>query len=319
MDCCQLALSTMDLTRTHWWYQRALGFLAAGERRQRGGPEFAAVPGLPEVSLEVWCLVGRQSFVQIEMIEFARPCMRARSSTWRRSDIGYSTVGIHVRDFDAAVERIANVGGELMTAPVGARADRRVCLLDPDGTLLELMEADPLGRSGSDAPGRLDRPAIAVVSLTVRDRDRARDFWVEVLGATPLADDAVHAAEHEMLWGLAGAVRRTAVVRAGDVAVELVQYDSPASRGRPAGYLLSDQGILNVALGCVDKAEFDEVFARALAHGFRGHTEPWTVPNLATVVYLTDDQGFSVELLHVEPGALGRMGFVPDIVAAAQS
>ena len=29
MQLCQLALSTVDLTRTHWWYRRALGFAAA--------------------------------------------------------------------------------------------------------------------------------------------------------------------------------------------------------------------------------------------------------------------------------------------------
>ena len=35
------------------------------------------------------------------------------------------------------------------------------------------------------------------------------------------------------------------------------------------------------------------------------------MPDVATVVYLIDDQGFSVELLHIAPGALERMGFVP--------
>jgi catechol 2,3-dioxygenase-like lactoylglutathione lyase family enzyme len=310
MECCQLALSTMDLTRTHWWYQRALGFLAAGERRQRGGPAFAAVPGLPEVSLDVWCLVGRQAFMQIEMIEFARPRMRARPVDWRRSDIGYSTVGIHVVDFDAAVERIANVGGRCLTDPIGPRGARRVCLHDPDDTLLELMEAHPCPEGGVAPADGVGSPAIASVSLSVRDLSRARAFWLDVLGASPLADDAVHGAEHEVMWGLPGAARRTAVVRTGNVAIELVQYERPASRGRPAGYMLSDQGILNVALGCTDKREFDETYACALAHGVRGHTEPWTVPDLATVVYLTDDQGCSVELLHVSPGALGRMGFL---------
>jgi hypothetical protein len=83
--------------------------------------------------------------------------------------------------------------------------------------------------------------------------------------------------------------------------------------------MLSDRGILNVALGCTDRHEFDEVYANALAQGFRGHTDPWTVPNLATVAYLTDDQGFSVELLQVEPAALPRMGFMPEPSPAASA
>jgi catechol 2,3-dioxygenase-like lactoylglutathione lyase family enzyme len=315
MDCCQLALSTMDLTRTHWWYQRALGFVAAGERRQRDGPAFAAVPGLPEVALDVWCLVGRQAFVQIEMIEFTRPRMRARATTWQRSDIGYSSVGIHVPDFDTAVARIDRVGGQFLSEPIGSRGSRRVCLSDPDDTLLELCEDRPNGVRAGDAADRAGLPAITSVSLCVRDIERARRFWIEVLGCVPIASDAVHRPEHETLWGLEGAIRETAAIRAGDVAIELVRYERPPSRGRRAGYMLSDQGILNVALGCTDKTEFDDLYARAVGRGFRGQTEPWTVPDVATVVYLTDSQGFSIELLHVQPSALARMGFVPNAPA----
>lgn len=318
MDCCQLALSTMDLTRAHWWYRRALGFLAAGERRQREGPVYAAVPGLPEVALDVWCLVGSQPFVQVEMIEFARPRMRARALTWQRSDVGYSTVGVHVPDFDEAAARVNRVGGQFLTDPLGARGDRRVCLLDPDDTLLELIEAAPW-RSASRATDRAGLPAIASVSLSVRDLEQSCRFWIDVLGCTALDADAVHRSEHEALWGLGGSRRETAAIRAGEVAIELVQYDRAQSRGRRAGYLLSDQGILNIALGCTNKSEFDDVYARAVARGFRGCTEPWTLPDVATVVYLTDEQGFSVELLHVEPSALARMGFVPDDAEALNS
>src|SRR5688572_13753157 len=178
MQCCQLALSTIDLTRTHWWYQRALGFAAAGERRERGGPAFAAVPGLPECSLDVWCLVGRQPFMQIEMIQFTRPIMRPRRPSWRRSDIGYSTVGIHVPDFDAAVGRVHMLGGDFITEPIGTFGKRRVCLSDPDDTLIELMEDSPAG-SLAASPERQASPAIACVSLTVRNIDRALRFWVD--------------------------------------------------------------------------------------------------------------------------------------------
>jgi hypothetical protein len=93
--------------------------------------------------------------------------------------------------------------------------------------------------------------------------------------------------------------------------VELVEYLQPAVRRRPAGYLISDQGILNIALGCTEKALFDRVYERAVASGFHGITEPWTVPDVATVVYLNGPFGCSVELLHVPTTAFERMGFVP--------
>jgi catechol 2,3-dioxygenase-like lactoylglutathione lyase family enzyme len=315
MQCCQLALSTVDLTRTHWWYRRTLGFAAAGERRERGGPEFAAVPGLPEVALDVWCLVGQQPFMQIEMIQFTRPVMRPRPQSWRRSDIGYSTVGICVPNFDGAINRIHETSGDFVSDPIGTVGHRRICLLDPDSTLIELMEDCP-GGVVTAAPERRSFPAVTFVSLSVRDIDQALSFWIDVLGCERVSDTMVHTTDHECLWGLSGAVRETAVVSAGGLLLECVQYSSPRSKNRPAGYMLSDQGILNVALGTTDRAEFDHLYSRAVGLGFKGHVEPWTVPDVATVVYLTDPQGFSVELLHVSPSALARMGFVPNVTMA---
>jgi catechol 2,3-dioxygenase-like lactoylglutathione lyase family enzyme len=314
MECCQLALSTMDLSRTHWWYQRALGFLAAGERRYRDAPQFAAVPDLPDAALDVWCLVGRQPFMQIEMIEFTRPRMRPRREGWQRSDVGYAAVGIHVQDFDGALNRIARTSGELLSEPVGRPGHRRVCLFDPDGTLVELMERHPL-TSTITTEAHHDVPAICSVSLVVPDLEGARRFWVGVLGCVEMAGNALHEPEHESLWGLAGARPETSVVRSGTMLVELVQYRGPVSRARRAGYLISDQGILNVAFGSTNGEEFDRAYSKAVAHGFRGHTAPWTVPDVATVVYLSDPQGFSVELLHVHPGALARMGFIANATA----
>ena len=314
MECCQLALSTMDLSRTHWWYQRALGFLAAGERRYRDAPQFAAVPDLPDAALDVWCLVGRLPFMQVEMFEFTRPRMRPRREGWRRSDIGYAGFGVQVPDFDRALDRISRTSGELLSDPVGPIGDRRVCLFDPDGVLVELMERHPLP-AALTAEAHADAPAICSVTLVVPDLERAARFWVDVLGCVETAPNAVHEPEHESLWGLSGARRETAVVRSGTVLLELVQYQGPMSRRRRAGYLISDQGILNVAFGTTNADEFERAYARAVAHGFRGHTAPWTVQDVATVVYLTDPQGFSVECLHVQPHALARMGFIANTTA----
>jgi catechol 2,3-dioxygenase-like lactoylglutathione lyase family enzyme len=301
----------MDLTRSHWWYRRALGFLAGGERRSREGEMFAAVPGLPDAAFDVWCLVGRGSFLQIEMFEFGRPRMRPRPAAWRPCDIGYARIGVHVPDFDGTLDRIARIGGEPLTAPLGNTGRRRVCVPDPDGIYVELMEDHPLADAAPSASGDGDLPAIASVTLSVPSLSAARAFWVDVLGCEEMGEAALHDPAHEQLWGLAGAERSSMVVRSGDVALEFVQYASPAGRQRPAGFLISDQGILNVALGTTDYAAFAEAYERAVAHGFRGHTDPWTVQDVATVVYLCDPLGFSIELLHVERKALERMGFRP--------
>src|SRR5262245_6706000 len=90
MPLCQVALSVTDLGRSHQWYRSALGLLTAGDRRRRSGDAWAMVPGLPEASFDVWCLVDRQPFFQFEMFEFRRPRMRTLPASWRRCDIGYA-------------------------------------------------------------------------------------------------------------------------------------------------------------------------------------------------------------------------------------
>lgn len=310
MRCCQVALSTADLTQSLGWYQRVLGFVTAGTRRHCEGPMFAAVPGLPEASFDVSCLVGGQSFAQIEMFQFARPTSRALPRHWRACDIGFSTVVVAVDDIDGVLERLAGIGQRAITPPLGNRGSRRVCVRDPDGILIELTENGDRSPSDGRSSDRNELPRIVGVTLSVSSLDNVRRFWVDVVGGEEVADGALHGPEHEALWGLTGAVCRRLLVRSGDFALEFAEYSSPAPRPPPDEYRISDHGILNVAIGSTDKLAFDALYDRAARAGFRGHTEPWTVPGVATVVYMRDAEGFSVELLHVPPSALGRMGFV---------
>jgi catechol 2,3-dioxygenase-like lactoylglutathione lyase family enzyme len=309
MQCCQIALSTMDLVRSRRWYEKALGFIPIGDVRQREGQVYADVPGLPEASFHVACLVGSQPFVQIEMFEFARPRMRARPKSWRPCDIGYSMFAIRVPDFDAALRRLRTIGGAPLTPPLGELGYRRVCLLDPDGILIELMEADPMAAVEVEREPASTVPTIACTTLSVHDLDESRSLWRDVFGFEELRPNEFHEPAHEELWGMPGAKRETMVLRAGTMGLEFVRYSSPVGAWRPAGHMISDQGILNVALGSTDRREFDALYRRAVDHGFRGHRDPWELPGVAIVVYLCDAQGFSVELLHVAPESLERMGF----------
>jgi catechol 2,3-dioxygenase-like lactoylglutathione lyase family enzyme len=183
-------------------------------------------------------------------------------------------------------------------------------LRDPDGIWLELVEKMPIETTLGGTPNEKLGPSVVGVTISVGDLELVEKFWMGVLGLKEYKQGDIHNTEDEELWGLVGGVRDTLVLESGELALEFVQYQSPVGRNRPAGYLLSDQGILNVAFGCTDKREFHATYERALQLGYVGITQPWTVPDIATVVYLTDSNGFSVELLHVEPSALARMGFV---------
>jgi short-subunit dehydrogenase len=176
--------------------------------------------------------------------------------------------------------------------------------------LIELMEDDPRTAAPRARP-RPEVPAVArSVTLSVPDLDRSRRFFVGVLGLGVADGIELHRPEHEALWGLEGAKRSAVVLSAGDFLVELVQYSEPAGRPWPPGYRISDQGLLNVAFGFRTRGELDSVYERCREAGHKGNSRPlrfgpWSV------VYVNNDQRFSVELLHVEPWYEGRMGFRP--------
>jgi catechol 2,3-dioxygenase-like lactoylglutathione lyase family enzyme len=312
MPLCQIALSTLDLVRTAHWYRSTFDWKAAGEKRDREGETWARVPGLPEASFTVWWLVEKPRFFQFELFEFHKPRMRPRRADATAADLGYSSIGLQVPDLEAVLDRLVCTGGVLLTEPLGAPGERRVCLRDPEGVLLELMEGHPPIQRSSATEGPL--ATVNSIRLSVRDLDRAVRFWVDALGLEEERQRILHGPEHEQLWGLRGAKRITALLRSGDFLVELVEYDRAIQRPREAGFLLSDQGILNVALGTTDRAVFEAVYARAERAGYRPCCSPWTLPGVATVVYIQDGQGLTVELLCIDPDALERMGFADNAV-----
>jgi len=307
---CQIAFSVQNLQSTHAWYRQVFGFLPAGGTRLFRGPLTARVQGLPGVISTCWWLVDQQEFFQLEMFEFKRPEVRPLPADWRPCDVGYTTVGLHVSDFGATMARLETAGVRSIAPPLERNGARRVCVRDPEGVLLEILEDDPRQPGLPPRP----RPELPVttrfVTVSVPDLERSRKFFIETLGLPEARGIALHMPEHEALWGLPGGHRRSSLLWAGDRLIELVQYIDPAGKPWPEGHRISDQGILNIALGFRDKKLFDAVYQRCLRAGYQGN---WRPLNLGawSVVYLNDDQGFSVELLFVRSWYDGRMGFRP--------
>ena len=310
MRLSQIALSVSDLRRSQRWYRSVLGLEPGGGTNLFAGPLSSMVQGIPRAASTCWWLVDRQDLFQIELFEFRSPLVRELPGDWRPCDVGYTTVSFWVDDLEAAVDRARWEGSEPLSDPIGEPGERRVCLRDPDGVLVELMEDDPR----SDVPRERPRPDVSVaaraVTLSVPDLERSRRFFAEVLGL-PVAEDAeLHRPEHEVLWGLEGASRERVCLWADDFLVELVSYSDPAGRPWPEGYRISDLGLLNIAFGFRDRPEFEDACRRCAEAGVEGNGPPLRL-GAWSVIYVNDDQGFSVELLHVEPWYEGQMGFRP--------
>jgi catechol 2,3-dioxygenase-like lactoylglutathione lyase family enzyme len=294
---CQIAVSVFDLERTLDWYRAGFGFLPAGGRRG-GGPVVASLQGLPCSSFEVAWLVDRQECFQLEIFRFDEPAPRPLERA--PVDIGYTTLAIHVDDFDRALQRLATLGSEPLTAPHGGPGTRRACVRDPDGVYVELLEDDPR-EPGVDRRSRPRVPSVVrSVSASVPDLARARLFWEATVGLRAVPGVELHGGKaggkRVLLWGQ-------------DIALELIEHADPRGRGWPDGYRISDQGIVNVAIGGPGLETYEDVLGRTRRGGYRHHPEA-ELPG-ARAVYLEDDQGFSLELLYRSAATAATAGFVP--------
>ena len=304
---CQIAMSVTDLPRTHAWYMGAFGYVPSSGTNSFKGYLTEKVQGVKGAASTCWWLMDGQDFFQIELFQFHRPETRPLSKDWRPCDIGYSSVGLLVADLDETLERLRILGSEPMTAPQGVHGERRVCVRDPEGVLLELFESDPL--IGRAALARTDIDVLTMsITLSVADLAQSRTFFCDVMGLEALPDFKLHGPEHEGLWGLEGATAERLVLRAGDSLVELVQYSNPVGKSQADDYRISDQGLLNLALGYRKRGDFNAAYKACLAAGIKGNWHPVDLGSWK-VVYVNDHQGFSVEMLHVQPWWDGRMGF----------
>jgi short-subunit dehydrogenase/catechol 2,3-dioxygenase-like lactoylglutathione lyase family enzyme len=308
MRLSQVAISALDLRRTQHWYQEVLGLAPAGGTNLFFGPLASMVQGLPRAASTCWWLVDRQEQFQIELFEFRSPLVRPLPPDWRPCDVGYTTISFWVANLDRVIERATEAGTPPLTQPSGPGGARRVCVRDPEGVLIELMEEDPRAPTPRARPRPQIEAVARSVSLTVPDLERSRRFFANVLGMS-IADGLVlHDPEHEALWGLDGAKRESLALWADDMVIELVEYADPRGEPWPRDYRISDQGLLNIAFGFRERAEFEAAYRRCEEAGVRANGPPLRL-GAWSVVYVNDPQGFSVELLHVEPWYEARMGF----------
>lgn len=297
MPLWHVALSVSDVRQTQRWYEETLGLMFARGTSALAGPLFSWVLGLRGASATCWWLNDRQDLFQLELFEFRRPFARPAPADWRPCDIGYSGISFHVEDLDAALERAERQGSPRLSPPLGEQGTRRVCVRDPDGVLIELMEEDPREHVKRSRPRR-DVPAVArSVTLSVADLERSHRLFVNGLGLTEASGIDLHRPEHEALWGLAGAVRSSILLWAGDFLIELVSYREPAPAPREASYRISDRGAFHICFGSLDSAQFRRVLKQCRDAGCHSNSPAMQLGATAGA-YVVDDQDFTIELLY---------------------
>ena len=232
--------------------------------------------------------------MQLEVFAHTTPRQRPRERP--PHDLGWTRFGVAVPDFEATLERLAGFGIAPLAEPREYRGTPRACFRDPQvGILVEVM-GEGAGLAGGVRPRHYDlAPAIVYAALSVADLDAARRFVLGDLGLVEEEPDLLHDQQCEALWGLAGARRDCLVARGGDVYLEISRYAEPAGRPAPADALLSDQGLMNIAVGHRDRPLTDALLERLAATG-----HPATAPLPETPaggVYVADGEGNSFEVV----------------------
>jgi catechol 2,3-dioxygenase-like lactoylglutathione lyase family enzyme len=311
MLIAQIALNgTASLDTVVAFYVDTLGFLPTAGGLAVGGPEIARLQGIdaPTAELDMRWAVDRTDFMQLELFTYTQPVPRPRPTDWSPADVGYNVVTVHVSNFDATLARLADHGAAPLSPAAGPAGDRRACVADPNGNLIELVERDPAPQVEAIRPEA--NAAVRGIRITVPDLAGAQAFFTETLGLTASAAP-IHDATHEALWGLAGRVPELVALTDGRMVVELANY-GPATRDWPEDHRISDVGVLNIAFASSDnKQDYDDTRARIMAAGpHTVHPEAVLRPDLQGS-YVTSDQGFSVELIYIEPSAFADFGWAP--------
>jgi len=150
-----IGICVSDLERARRFYQDALGFVPVSELAIDGGPT-AQMMELDD--LELRCVFLERDGVRIELMHQQVPGTIGRGEATPMNRRGLTHLAFRVEDLDATLRQIEAAGGRLLEQTRIANPAfqaRVICVLDPDGVRLELVEApgdpfEPLGTPPRD-------------------------------------------------------------------------------------------------------------------------------------------------------------------------
>jgi catechol 2,3-dioxygenase-like lactoylglutathione lyase family enzyme len=136
-------------------------------------------------------------------------------------------------------------------------------------------------------------------SFTVRDLDRALEFWVGVLGFETASNSPRHGRWQEGVTGVPGAEIRVAHLFGHGAHMELIEYTAGAAPEHPFAPSTPCAGHI-----CLEVDDIDAEWARLMAAGARPQGEVTLVDNGPSAglkaAYLRDPDGIIIELVEIK-------------------
>jgi catechol 2,3-dioxygenase-like lactoylglutathione lyase family enzyme len=282
-----LNLNTTDLDAAHGFYRDLLGL---DLRMQSSGDDGDwRFHGLPDpVDSAGWFLYdhrGPRSSPALELVLWRRPAT-AGSAYDTLAHRGLASVAFELDDLDGLAESVWAAGGSV----VGEMGPAALLVRDPDGVHVELHRRE----IGTGGPAQL-----AAARIGVADLDAAIGWYAGLgFGAS---SEVVE--EHLVVAGTTMRARsRTVALASGTVQLRLTQWLDPVADA-PAEGRLWYRGMVRMAVSVDD---LDDSIAALEAMG-RPCPEPryFALPGTSIgglrVLFLTDPDGFTVELVHRPP------------------
>jgi catechol 2,3-dioxygenase-like lactoylglutathione lyase family enzyme len=133
-----VALVSPDLDRLVEFY--SLLFDAEPNRRtnRASGPRFDEVAGYDDVMIRAaWFDIGNMI---LEMWQFVNPVTPEPEKPPSIEDLGYNKVAFEVSDLYKEYERLTALGVAFLSSPTMSVDGWEVCLRDPDGNLISLIQ-----------------------------------------------------------------------------------------------------------------------------------------------------------------------------------
>jgi catechol 2,3-dioxygenase-like lactoylglutathione lyase family enzyme len=147
--------------------------------------------------------------------------------------------------------------------------------------------------------------AVVSVGMTVRDMDRATDFYSKVLSFEKVSDVEVTGSEYERLTGVFGLRMRVVRVKLGEEVLELTEYLAPRGRPIPLDTRSNDRWFQHVAIIVRDMDEaYQQLRKHKVEHASAG---PQRLPDWNNkaggikAFYFKDPDGHHLEVLQFPP------------------
>jgi glyoxylase I family protein len=142
-------INVTNFERSLAFYQ-SLGFRMVRDLGEGGSRAMAEGLGMPGAKGRAALLMlGDDEFAtRLDLIEWKQPATEGAPYP-RLNHAGIARVALRTRDLVAEYERLAGEGVEFLSTPVETRlgsGERFVCMKDPDGTIIELIEFPPRSR-----------------------------------------------------------------------------------------------------------------------------------------------------------------------------